>query len=172
MDTCPKCKQQPETLGHVLNSCPANAGLMRERHSLILKRLSNATKSENGTKFLDQKIPDSPGCLRPDLVITTAHSITIVDVTIPIEANQDAFTKARSEKTQKYSELVQWARSKYSFGVVIVGSLGAWDTENESTLELLGIGRRYRTLFRKLCCNCVDAIKGSRAIWRTKSQRT
>ena len=173
VDTCPKCKQQPETLGHVLNSCPANAGLMCERHNLILKRLSNATRSENGTKFLDQKIPNSPGCLRPDLVITTAHSITIVDVTIPFEASQDAFTKARSEKTQKYSELVQWARSKYStvsFGVVIVGSLGAWDIENESTLELLGIGRRYRTLFRKLCC--VDAIKGSRAIWHTKSQRT
>ena len=105
VDTCPKCKQQPETLGHVLNSCPANAGLMRERHNLILKRLSNATRSENGTNFLDQKIPNSPGCLRPDLVITTAHSITIVDVTIPFKASQDAFTKARSEKTQKYSEL-------------------------------------------------------------------
>ena len=40
-----------------------------------------------------------------------------------------------------------------------MGSQGAWDIENESTLELLGIGRHYRTLFRKLCC--VDAIKGS-----------
>ena len=104
---------------------------MCERHNLILKSLSNATRFENGTKFLDQKIPDSPGCLTPDLVITTSHSITIVDVTIPFEASQDAFTKARSEKTQKYSELVQWARTKYStvsFEVVIVGSLVAWDT--------------------------------------------
>ena len=35
--TCPKCRQQPQTLGHVLNACTPNAGLMRERHNAILQ---------------------------------------------------------------------------------------------------------------------------------------
>lgn len=92
-----------------------------------------------------------------------------VDVTIPMETGPYAFDKARSEKIQKYADLVQWARNKYSqvnFGVFVVGCLGTWDVNNEDTLRMLGIGRKYATLFRKLCCT--DAIEGSLAIWKTR----
>ena len=119
--------------------------------------------------FIDQAIPDAPGILRPDLVTTSETTMTIVDVTIPIESGPDSFHKSRAEKTQKYSDLVQWANSNYSevnFGVFIVGSLGSWDPENEDTLKMLGIGRKYATLFRKLCCS--DAIQGSFKIWKSR----
>ena len=35
--------------------------------------------------------------------------------------------------------------------VLLVGSLGAWDRENDPLLGKLGIGRKYQTLFK----NCV-----------------
>ena len=64
----------------------------------------------------------------PGLVVRTETSITIVDVTIPMETGPEAFDKARVEKIQKYADLVQWACSKYTrvnFRVFIVGSLGS-----------------------------------------------
>lgn len=169
--TCPKCHQQPETLAHVLNACTPNAGLMRARHNSILSRLQKATHKDLGTIFMDQTIPGSPDILRPDLVVknNNTSSITIVDVTIPMETGPEAFEKARSEKTQKYAALVQWARTKYqsvNFGVFIIGSLGSWDIKNEETLKMLGIGYKYSLLFRKLCCS--DAIEGSLQIWKTR----
>ena len=73
-DTCLKCRSAPETLAHILNACPPNAGLMRERHGKILKRLIKATPTSAGNKFAEQKIKDSPGDLRPDLVVLNDES--------------------------------------------------------------------------------------------------
>ena len=161
----------PETLAHVLNACTPNTNLMRSRHNIILDRLKKATSKEIGTVFIDQAIPEAPGILRPDLVAKTDTSITIVDVTIPIESDPEAFIEARQEKIDKYSDLIQWAKTKYArvnFGVLVVGSLGSWDPENEETLKILGIGHKYAVLFRKLCCS--DAIDGSLRIWKARSQ--
>ena len=149
----------------VHNEC----GLTRTRHNNILKRLERATSKEIDNIFIDQTIPGSPDILRPDLVARTQDSITIVHVMVPVETDPDAFDKARLEKTQKYADLVQWSRMKYSqvnFGVFIVGSLGTWDTNNEETLKMLRIGHRYAMLFCKLCC--VDAMEGSLSIWKTR----
>ncbi len=52
--TCPKCKKSPETLGHVLNACTPNMGLMRERHNLILQRLVKAIPTSLGDKYIEQ----------------------------------------------------------------------------------------------------------------------
>lgn len=70
---CRKCLQQPETLAHVLNACQPSAGLMRERHNSILDRIHRAIpKSTVKTILVDQKIPHSPGQLRPDLVVISS----------------------------------------------------------------------------------------------------
>jgi len=97
--TCPKCHAQPETLGHVLNACTPNTGLMREWHNLVLKRLVKATPATLGDRFVEQKVPGSPDNLRPDFtVINNTGEATIVDVTIPFESCPEAFDKARAEK--------------------------------------------------------------------------
>lgn len=168
--TCPKCHNSPESLGHVLNACTPNVPMMRERHNTILDQVKKATSKHIGTLFVDQAIPEAPGILHPDLMAKTDTTITIVDVTMPYELGLDAFNSTRAKKTQKYSELVQWAKTKYShvhFGVLVVGNLGSWDTDSEETLKMLGIGQKYARLFRKLCC--VDAINGSIKIWRARS---
>ena len=67
--TCPKCKSQPQTLGHVLNACTPNTGLMRERHNAILQRLSRAIPASEGDKYLEQKVRNAPYDLKPDLIV-------------------------------------------------------------------------------------------------------
>ena len=111
--TCRICHSSPETLGHVLNSCTPHVGLMRSRHNTILERIRKAVPENAGTLLIDQKIPGSPGQLRPDITLMEADRVSIIDVTIPYESGPDAFEKARAEKEGKYSELVEWARSKF-----------------------------------------------------------
>ncbi len=167
--TCPKCKRNPETLAHVLNSCLANSGLMRERHNTILKRIVKATSSASRsiTSFKERKIPGSPGDLRPDYcLIDRPHGFaTIVDVTIPFEGDAGSFQRAREEK--------DWLMSEGFVDVMvdafIVGSLGTWDPDNATISRRLGIRASYSKLFKKLCVS--DAIKGSALIWRSKSSR-
>lgn len=118
-----------------------------------------------GTVLMDQKVPNSPGQLRPDIVCIdeSKKRILICDVTVPFEA---AFERARNEKLRKYSELVEWCETVYDtvqFGSFVVGSLGAYDSDNEATLDILGVARKYRVLFRRLCT--LDALQGSHAIW-------
>ena len=166
---CRRCHSSKETLGHALSSCPTTVGLMRERHNTVLNRLAEAIpKVPTDTLLLDQKIPDSPGQLRPDLCLLRNGTLTMVDVTIPYEGDADAFMKAKREKFSKYKDLVIWARQNFSsvtFHTFIVGTLGAWDSDNDATLRALGLHRRYVPLFRYL--TCLDAVKGSLSIWRT-----
>ena len=81
---CPKCHSAEETLGHVLNACTPNAGLMRDRHNSVLKRLVKAIPPEVGDKFVEQRVQECTEDLRPDIVIKNSSTSTayIVDVTI------------------------------------------------------------------------------------------
>ena len=169
--TCPKCRSQPQTLGHVLNACTPNASLMRSRHNAVLQRLSRAVSPTEGDRYMEQNVRNAPGDLRPDMVVWHPDGrITIVDVTIPYEGEEGAFMKARQEKKTKYQPIADWLVTKGHPDVLIdafvVGSLGSWDPENEDVMKRLRIGSKYAILFRKLCA--VDAIKGSLAIWRSK----
>ena len=144
---------------------------MRERHNAILQRLSKAVPQPEGNRYLEQKLKGMPGDLRPDLALWHNDGrVTIVDVTIPYEADEAAFEKARSEKKAKYQPIAEWLQNNGHTDVVIdafvVGALGSWDTNNETVLKRLNIGPKYASLFRKLCS--VDAIKGSLTIWRSK----
>jgi hypothetical protein len=64
---CTKCKAQPESLGHVLNACTPNAGLMRARHNQVLERLVKAIPKEGMELYVEQAI--SPDNLRPDILL-------------------------------------------------------------------------------------------------------
>ena len=107
---CPKCHRAPETLGHVLNACTPNAGLMRARHNTVLHRLIKAIPNTVGPILVQQKLPESPGDLRPDLVVYDHERkrISIVDVTIPFEGEESSFAKAREEKIRTYTPLKEW----------------------------------------------------------------
>ena len=128
-----------------------------------------------GECYVEQKMAGSPEDLRPDIVIINRLEKTaaIIDVTIPFESSQEALDAARAEKLCKYNPLAGWMQSSLgletSVSAFIVGSLGSWGPNNRPTLRILGIGKRYATLFRKLCVS--DAIAGSRLIWSLRSCR-
>lgn len=155
-----------ETLGHALSSCSTTVGLMRAHHNTMLNRLAESIpKIPTDTLLLDQKIPNSPGQLRPNLCLLRNDTLTMVDVTIPYEKDADAFMKAKREKLSKYDDLIIWACQNYSSVSLHTFTLGAWDSDNDVTLRALGLHRRYIPLFRYL--TCLNAMKGSLSIWRT-----
>lgn len=83
----------------MLNTCTPNAGLMRARHNAILQRLAKAVPESEGDRYLEQKVKDTPGDLRPDLVLWHRDGrVTIIDVTMPFEGDSESFKKARQEK--------------------------------------------------------------------------
>ena len=100
----------------------------------------------------------------------TDGKVSIVDVIVPYEGDDNAFEKARGEKKAKYRPIADWLMANGHTDVeveaFIVSSLGSWDLENEAIIKRLKIGPKHARLFRKL--STVDAIKGSLAIWRTK----
>ena len=53
-----------------------------------------------------------------------------------------------------------------SLDAFVVGTLGTWDPENGPLLRAVGIGWKYGTLFKKLCCR--DAISGSYEVWAAR----
>ena len=74
------------------------------------------------------------------------------------KSSETAFETARADKVRKYTPLSDWFTSlgySASVSVFVVGSLGAWDSENDDILHSLSVGYRYST---KLCVS--DAIKG------------
>eukprot|EP00731_Ephydatia_muelleri_P013764 Em0007g1074a len=167
--SCRNCREEQETLAHVLNHCPPKMGLLRMRRNKILSRLSNAILVWKGRQFKEQCVPGDTSRLKPDLVILneTSREAYVVDVTMPFE-DTDSFREAWASKERKYGHLKALLSSqgfhKMEVDAFIVGPLGSWDPENEPVLRKLSIGRNYARLFRQLCCS--EAIKGSFHIWK------
>ena len=115
-------------------------------------------------------MPDCSGIQRPDVVILNQDQkkAFLIDVACPCE-RPDNLSAARQRKLDKYAETKKRLEDKEfdtMLDAFIVGSLVAWDPENDHLLSKLGIGRKYGTLFKKLCCR--DAIAGSYEVWASR----
>ena len=162
-----KCRfcDQPETLPHVLCHCRPDMVQIRNRHNRVVDRLTNAIRF--GTISTDRTIRDSGLRLRPDIVVEEQDQVLIIDVTCPFDNDVDALTDAALAKIHKYEPLKQFVEStgrKCQIFPFVVGALGSWYPKNELLMTRLGMTRRYKSLFRKLCCT--DAIQGSNNIYR------
>ena len=168
-ETSPSCRRchnptQPETLPHILCHCHPNMVSIRERHDRIVTRLSKAIY--RGEVTLDQTVPDTMTTDRPDIVVRDGNEVIIIDVACPFENDSDALQTAADRKCEKYNYLKNHfsttGKNAKVFGFII-GALGTWYPKNEEVLNALRISKKYRKLFRKLCCT--DAIQGSRNIY-------
>ena len=170
---CRGCTGNIETQEHCLSVCQGNMPAMRARHNKIVERLVGAIPDSLGTKFLDQTVPECSGSLRPDIVILNEEQkkAYLIDVTCPCERS-DNLIAARRRKLDKYAETKERLEGKgyqAHLDAFVVGSLGTWDPENDRLLPIVGIGRKYGTLFKKLCCR--DAISGSYEVWAARCRR-
>ena len=84
-------------------------------------------------------------------------------MTCLFDNDSNAFADAAEHKYTKYLQLKEHFISRgfkcdiYPF---VIGALGSWYKKNELLCTQLGMSRRYKSLFRKLCCT--DAIRGRR----------
>ena len=166
-NSCPKCRHcnSDETLPHVLCHCLRNMPSILRRHNSIVDRIVNAVQS--GTITTDQQVRAANSRLRPDIIVEEDNKVLIIDVCCPFDSNAEALRDAEQRKLNKYEVLKQFfvgqGKQCEVFGFVI-GALGSWHPANENVLRHLGMSKRYRSLFRKLCCT--DAIQGSTNIYR------
>ena len=166
-NSCPKCRHcnSDETLPHVLCHCFRNMPSILRRHNSIVDRIVNAVQS--GTITTDQQVRAANSRLRPDIIVEEDNKVLIIDVCCPFDSNAEALRDAEQRKLNKYEGLKQFfvgqGKQCEVFGFVI-GALGSWHPANENVLRHLGMSKRYRSLFRKLCCT--DAIQGSTNIYR------
>ena len=114
----------------------------------------------------NQTIPGSNSAERPDLVIKKGNNFYVVDVTNPFENGAEAFQKARQKKVEKYAYLKDVLRRgrirSVTVDAFIIGSLGAWDPDNEDILKLF-TSKFDKTQFKNLCVS--NCIKWSRDIY-------
>ena len=118
-------------------------------------------------------MPDCSGLTRPDIVILHEEQkkAYLVDVTCPCETVGN-LAAARERKLDKYAEVKGKLEEKgyqTTLDAFVVGTLGTWNPKNDPLLTTLGIGRKYGTLFRKLCCR--DAIAGSYEVWVSRCRQ-
>lgn len=166
-NTAPTCRhcEEAETLPHVLCHCRPDLVHIRSRHNQLVSRLTTATRFGNITT--DRAIQESGLPLRPDIVIEEEDRTLIIDVTCPFDNGPDALEEAARAKISKYEPLkTHFVNLGKQCEILpfVVGALGSWYPPNEHLLNRLGMTRRYKTLFRKLCC--ADAIQGSCNIYR------
>ena len=162
--TCRHC-YHPETLPHVICHCRPHMTQTRDRHNKIVNRIVKAVRF--GEICTDRAILESGLRLRPDIVVKDQNNILIIDVTCPFDNDVTALSDAAEHKFLKYQPLKDHFLSRgfkceiYPF---VVGALGSWYKKNELLCSQLGMTRRYKSLFRKLCCS--DPIQGSTDIYR------
>ena len=114
----------------------------------------------------DQQVPGIDSECRPDLLITNDNEVLIIDVTCPFENGENALAEADFAKVTKYDHVKQYFQhlgkrcDVYGF---VIGALGSWHPNNEIVLERLLMTKKYKDLFRKLCCS--DVIRGSADIY-------
>ena len=161
--TCRHCNDD-ETLPHVICHCLPNMVAIRQRHDKICDRLTNAIRF--GEVTTDRCVPDTSR-LRPDIVLEELNQVSIIDVTCPFENDPQALDDAAQRKVNKYASLVEHFLGIGKQATVlpfVIGALGTWYPPNEIVLRRLGMTKRYKKLFRKLCCT--DVIQGSSDIYR------
>lgn len=166
-NTSPTCRHctQPETLPHVICHCRPGMVQIRERHDKIVERVVNSIRF--GTITTDRAVQESGLRLRPDIIVEEKNEVLIIDVACPFDNDEDALSNAALTKVNKYQGLKEHFQSTGRLCEVfpfVVGALGSWYKQNELLCKKLGMTRKYKSLFRKLCCT--DAIQGSTNIYR------
>ncbi|GFT18717.1 retrovirus-related Pol polyprotein from type-2 retrotransposable element R2DM [Trichonephila clavipes] len=117
-----------------------------------------------GTVLSENQVVGSDG-LRPDLVAVIDNTVYIIDVTVPFENRRAAYQLAKQRKIEKYTSLIPYFTghgfNRVQIVPIIVGSLGAWDPENDILKKVAT--NSYLRLLRKLCVS--DCIRWSRDIY-------
>ena len=153
-------------LTHVSPASPFPARTLTTEASpatFVSSTISTSDSSAGSIVYNDQKIPETPGLLRPDIA---AKFCAIVDVVVSYENRKDALVAARMDKQRKYDVLKQHFEAfgyRTTVDAYVVGTLGSMDPLNRRALTALNVNPVYNRLMQRLVVS--DVIKWARDIY-------
>ena len=148
---------------HVSNFCMLQPGYLQY---ILHTTVANSTVANSTLDAIGQYM-----YLEGWLSQIPCTNMYLVDVTCPNEQSEN-LVAARRRKIEKYQSIKDRLTEQgfdTTLDAFVVGTLGTWDPENDRLLSLIGIGRKYGILFKKLCCR--DAISGSYEVWACRCRR-
>lgn len=144
---CRKCREVPETLGHVLGQCSITKSARIRRHDEIVdfvaKEIQHSDPGATVTK--EPRLFQEGNLLKPDLVVTNRKGVFVVDVTVRHE-DIDYLEVGAKDKVRKYSPLFPQLALGREGAVLplVVGTRGAMPKSTIKSMKLLGSGTKHR----------------------------
>ena len=145
--SCRRCRGAPETLGHILGSCPNSKPAVIARHDAVCSAVLEELASTGSTFYVEQELRTEEGTmLKPDLLIVTETDAFVVDVTIRYERGE-SLKQGAQEKVGKYERLsgvVSRLCQRENVEVIplVFGSRGAVPRSTLAALGRIGIKSR------------------------------
>lgn len=143
--SCRKCKEKPETLGHILGECIHTKPKRISRHDEIKDLLCDRLSKDNCV-LREQSFWTGEETLRPDLVVKLNDGkARVIDVTVRFESG-DSLKEAAQEKIDKYKRLEQVIKeelqvTKVEVIPIVVGVRGAIPKSTHTELKKLRISK-------------------------------
>ncbi|XP_046666567.1 uncharacterized protein LOC124358313 [Homalodisca vitripennis] len=162
---CRRCGRFDETTAHVLCHCLPMMPVITRRHDAILELLTSEIcgHPQEETR-LDKRVPFQE--LVPDVEVPEEVASCRPDIVTIDRRNKISVTTARERKTEKYAPVARLLSAggyRTTVDAFVVGSLGAWDSANWTTLSRLGVDRRRGAALARRCVS--EAIRWSRDIY-------
>ena len=152
---CRRCKEKPESLGHVLGECVAGKGMRIQRHDKMAAFIATKCEEKGYLTTREQLFSVHGEKLKPDLVVTDGDRALIVDVTVRFESG-DSLARGAAEKIEKYQTLADYfvsqevAREAQVLPIV-VGSRGAIPKNTLKSLNTLGLDGKRLGKYLAIC---------------------
>jgi hypothetical protein len=159
---CRKCKENDESLMHLLQFCSTTKGLRYKRHNLVCLRVVNKLKERGFEVFVEKAFSaDVTGLptLRPDIVAVKSNQAYILDVQAVYEKSGASFINAYNLKVQKYTPLIQAVKDRHRCTDVtvhglIIGSRGSFHHGHLNIWHQLGF---TSSELKYLSINCMES---------------
>ena len=104
---------RPESLGHVLQTCPALAPERRRRHDYVAKLLAEQLRRKGKDLVKEPNIRTQAGVRKPDIVVWDRTQSVVLDVQVVSDnAAGDALARAHGLKKSYYDveDIKSWVR--------------------------------------------------------------
>lgn len=146
-DTCRKCKEGKETLGHILGLCLETKARRIRRHDEI-KELLRDDLSRKHAVLCEQEVQVRGERFKPDLVVNmNEKGVVVIDVTVRYE-NKNHLALGAAEKVQKYKAILGQLKRDLNARTarvvpIVVGSRGALPGSTIRALRSLGVAKKH-----------------------------
>ncbi|KAL7647280.1 UNVERIFIED_CONTAM: hypothetical protein RMT77_002538 [Armadillidium vulgare] len=141
-----------ESLGHILQECPAVAPLRSQRHDAVNRTLSTALEGAGFEVLVEPTIPTEAGILRPDIVAWNNQKAWVIDTTIAADAHGANMSMVFNRKcTYDTRDIRHWvstrtARDEVHVSALVMNWRGDMCPRSFSLLRSLGVERAIKIM--------------------------